>query len=152
MNTPLGDPAPRRLVPASLALTAAWSWRLLVVGAAIVAGAIAFSRVQVVVVPTFAAGFLCAVLMPVVDRLHGKGLPRSLAAAAVMVTAILVIAGLAGFLIPRTLDQISDLQSSLQRALNDVDRWLRQSAHTDLNAVLDRLRSAMAAGATSATG
>ncbi len=56
--------------------TAAWSWRLLVVGAAIIALLWLVQRLQVIVVPVALATMLAALLLPAVDWLDRRGAPR----------------------------------------------------------------------------
>jgi hypothetical protein len=57
---------------------AAWSWRLLVIFGAILALVWLIARLEVIVVPVALAVILCALLLPAVDWLDGRGAPRGL--------------------------------------------------------------------------
>src|SRR5688572_9586709 len=70
-------------VPHLLRFVAAWSWRLLVVVAAIYVLLRLFALLSVVLVPVIVALLLSAVASPIVDRLQ-RWLPRSVATALVV--------------------------------------------------------------------
>jgi predicted PurR-regulated permease PerM len=138
--------ADRPLVPEPVARAAAWSWRLLVVGAAAFVVVYALTRLKVVVLPVIAAAFLTAALMPLMRRLRRLGVPASLAALALILASIGILAGITALLIPRTVSQVTELQASLDTAIDDVDRWLASTFGLDLDALLSRLRDAFGSG------
>jgi predicted PurR-regulated permease PerM len=138
--------ADRSLVPEPLARAASWSWRLLVVGAAAFIVVLVLVRLKVVVLPIIAAAFLTAALMPLMRRLQRLGVPPTLAALALIVASIGILAGVAALLIPRTVTQVTELQASLETAIDDVDRWLASTFGLDLEAVLSRIRDAFGSG------
>jgi predicted PurR-regulated permease PerM len=70
---------------------AAWSWRLLVIFGAILALVWLIARLEVIVVPVALAVILCALLLPAVDWLDGRGAPRGGAVALVLVTMLMVV-------------------------------------------------------------
>ncbi|EUA91679.1 hypothetical protein I551_1819 [Mycobacterium ulcerans str. Harvey] len=53
--------------------TAAWSWRLLVILAALVALLLVIKKLEIIVVPVLLALMLSALLVPVVDWLDARG-------------------------------------------------------------------------------
>lgn len=57
--------------------TAAWSWRLLIILGALVAVIWVVSHLEVIVVPVLLATMVTAMLLPLVDFLDRKGLPRA---------------------------------------------------------------------------
>ena len=79
--------------PQWLRVVAGWSWRVLVVIAAVALVFWATSRVLLVFIAVFVALVFTAVLRPVVDVLD-RVMPRALATAVSMVLGLLVVAGL----------------------------------------------------------
>src|SRR5438067_645618 len=72
---PPGDSAERNRVPAWLQTGAAWSWRLLLLAAALYLVARVIGILAIVVVPCTAALLLTALLQPLKGRLRRAGLP-----------------------------------------------------------------------------
>src|SRR5689334_25401090 len=61
--------------------TAAWAWRLLVILIAVLALLWVIMKLEIIVVPVLVALLLSALLVPVVDWLDKRGLPRGVAVA-----------------------------------------------------------------------
>ena len=61
--------------------TAAWSWRLLIILGALVALVWVVEQLEVIVVPVLLATMVTAMLLPLVDYLDRRGLPRGAAVA-----------------------------------------------------------------------
>src|ERR1051325_4849495 len=94
--------------------TAAWAWRLLVIGAAIVALLWVVKRLELLVVPVALATLLAALLLPLVDVLDRHGAPRGGAVALVLLGGIAVVGGIMAFVVtqfvegaPALVDQVS---------------------------------------------
>ncbi|WP_141120124.1 AI-2E family transporter, partial [Mycobacterium malmoense] len=64
--------------------TAAWAWRLLVILFALLALLWVVKKLEVIIVPVLVALLLSALLLPVVDWLDRRGLPRGGAVAVVL--------------------------------------------------------------------
>src|SRR5690554_3656890 len=79
--------------PRWLRVSAGWSWRILVVCAAVVLVFYATSRVQLLFIVVFLALVFSAVLHPVVE-LFARFMPRFAATALALLSAILVLGGL----------------------------------------------------------
>jgi len=109
----VGMTRPERHVPAWLDTATAVAWRVLVVGAALLAGVIALSRLSVVVVPVIGALFVSAILVPPARWLRRHGLPPLLATWAAFLLAAAVVAGIGAWLVPRVADQWDPLRQSL---------------------------------------
>jgi len=120
--------------------------RLLLIGAAVLALFVALARLQVVVLPVIAAGFVAAALSPLMRRLCRVGMPATLAAIALLIAGIAMLAGVAALLIPRAMGQVGELQTSVGTAADDVDAWLAGTFGVDLDTVLDRVRAAFSSG------
>ncbi|MDH4016151.1 MAG: AI-2E family transporter, partial [Actinomycetota bacterium] len=63
-------------VPQGLQTAAAWSWRILVILAVAVAGALVVVRLEVLFVAIFVALLVTALLAPAERRLRAWGVPR----------------------------------------------------------------------------
>jgi predicted PurR-regulated permease PerM len=116
----------RAQVPPALALAAAWSWRLLAVGAAVWFAVTWISGLTVVWVPIVLSLLLAALLKRPTLWLRRR-LPRWLAALLVLLGALLVIAGV-GYLISRRVagqsqalvNQAQDVLSRLQDRVSSL--------------------------------
>src|SRR6266536_227104 len=130
--------------PGWLSRSAAVSWRLLVVAAAI--GVVGFLLVylRLVVLPVIVALFLSTLLAPPAGWLRARGWPPLAATWAVMGGAVLVIAGASAALAPQIGPEIGTLRDRVTTGLDDVQRWLRtgplQISDTQLSDLLDRAR------------
>jgi predicted PurR-regulated permease PerM len=143
-----GDDSPK--VPMLVAGAAAWSWRLLVIGAA--AAMIIFILIQlyVVVVPIILALFLAAALEPLVARLRRAGWPPALAAAAVFLGALAVIALLVTWIGSAVADELSDVGDRVDEGVQEVRDWLQgdplNMSPERLDQLEDDLRGALTSG------
>jgi predicted PurR-regulated permease PerM len=88
-----GSPEPSR-VPGWLQTGAAWSWRLLLLAAAVYLVARVLGVLYIVVVPCIAALLLTALLQPLTGRLRRAGLPALAATWATLLIAAVVLGGL----------------------------------------------------------
>ena len=89
-----GNVAESSRVPSWLQTGAAWSWRLLLLGAAIYLIARVLGILYIVVVPCIAALLLTALLQPLTARLRRAGLPGLAATWATLLIAAAVLGGL----------------------------------------------------------
>jgi predicted PurR-regulated permease PerM len=89
-----GNVAESSRVPSWLQTGAAWSWRLLLLGAAIYLIARILGILYIVVVPCIAALLLTALLQPLTARLRRAGLPGLAATWATLLIAAAVLGGL----------------------------------------------------------
>src|SRR5689334_9446456 len=78
---------------------AAWSWRLLVIFAAIVTLLWTVKHLEVIFVPVALATMLAALLLPPVDLLDRRGLPRGLAVALMLLSGFAVVGGILSFVV-----------------------------------------------------
>lgn len=118
-------PEPRQVtVPHALALATAWSWRLLVIGAAVLAVAYLASELRLVVVPVFLALFFTALLRPVSERLRAGGAPPFAAALLSVLLALTVIAGIMALVVPRFAAELADLSEDLVAGVESARDWL----------------------------
>ena len=112
-------------VPVLLAGAAAWSWRLLVVGAAAAMIVFLLIELYVVVVPVILALFLAAVLEPLVARLRRRGWPPALATVAVFFGTLAVVVLVIGWIGSAVADELSDVGDRVEEGVRDVREWLQ---------------------------
>jgi hypothetical protein len=95
-------------VAVSVRVAAAWSWRLIIILAAVGLLGYMLSTITVVIIPVLIAGLLAGLLFPLVKWLRGQHVPAGLASGTAvlvligLVTGLLVLAGWASRSCPRT--------------------------------------------------
>src|SRR3954449_9930640 len=87
----------RAQIPYGMDLAAAWSWRVLVLGAALYVLGHVIAMFAVVVLPLVIAVLLTALVIPLVDLLVRAGFPRGLASLLVVIGSIGLVATLLTF-------------------------------------------------------
>jgi putative heme transporter len=103
---------------------AAWSWRLLVILAAVVAFLWVVKRLEVIVVPLLLALMLSALLVPVVDWLARRGAPRGGAVALVLVSGFAILGGILTFVVSEFVLGLPDLVNQVTRSIDSTRNWL----------------------------
>jgi predicted PurR-regulated permease PerM len=104
--------------------TAAWAWRLLVILAAGVAFLWLVARLEIIVVPVLLALMISALLVPAVDWLDRRGLPRGGAVALVLLGGFAVLGGVLTFVITQFVVGLPDLTEQVTRSIDTTRRWL----------------------------
>ncbi len=112
-------------VPALLVGAAAWSWRLLLVGAAGTMIVFVLIQLYVVVVPVILALFLAAALEPLVARLRRHGWPPALAAVVVFFGTLAVLGLLFTWIGTQVAEELSDVGDRVDQGLDEVREWLQ---------------------------
>jgi predicted PurR-regulated permease PerM len=112
-------------VPHGLRVAAAWSWRLLVIGALAVAIIYIVGRVRIVVVPLVIAMLLAALLSPVVTFLLRHRVPRSLAAGLALVGGLAAVAGTLTLVVNQFIDGVPDLAKNASEGIDQIQNWLK---------------------------
>jgi predicted PurR-regulated permease PerM len=113
-------------VPFVLAGAAAWSWRLLVITAAVALVVFVLIELYVVIVPVVLALFLAAVLEPLVARLRARRWPPALAASTVFLGMLVVVALLLTWIGSSVAGQFDDVGERLDEAIVDAKEWLQK--------------------------
>jgi predicted PurR-regulated permease PerM len=144
------------LVPRGVRVAAAWSWRLLVIAVAVGAGLWLLAQVRLVVVPLAVALLLSALLEPAVARLREAGLPRSLAAAIVMIGGLAALVGTLTAVVQAFVDGFPELYRSVQEGIGRIESWLRTGpfglSRNQLNQALESARNWLDENRESITG
>ncbi len=113
-----------RTVPRSLSVTAAWSWRLLLIAAVVWVASEVAGLLSVVLIPLVVALFVAAVLAVPTDWLRARGLPDLAAVWLVLLGALAVIVALVFVLTPVVADELPGLSEELTSATDDIKAWL----------------------------
>lgn len=82
------------------------------------------ARLAVVVVPLAVALLLAALFAPGVSWLAGRGVPRGLSAAAVLLTGLAAVGGLVYFMVVTLIDGLPDLGARLEESYGQLRDWL----------------------------
>lgn len=112
------------VVPAWLNTAAAYSWRLLVVGAGLVVLALAFGKLHLIVVPVIGALFLTTILSPPARRLRRWGLPPLAATWIVFLLALGLLSAIGLGLAPSVGHEFNQLGHDLNQGIKQAEHWL----------------------------
>jgi predicted PurR-regulated permease PerM len=104
--------------------TAAWAWRLLVILAAFVALLWVVKKLEIIVVPVLLALVVSALLVPAVDWMDARGLPRGGAVAVVLLGGFAILGGILAFVITQFVYGLPDLVEQVTRSIDSTRRWL----------------------------
>lgn len=104
--------------------SAAWCWRLLVVGAAILALMWVVVRLEVILVPVALATMLAALLLPAVDWLDRRGAPRGGAVALVILGGFAIFGGIMTFVVSQFVSGLPGLVEQVTHSIDNLRKWL----------------------------
>ena len=104
--------------------TAAWAWRLLVILAALVALLWVIKRLKIIIVPLLLALMLSALLLPMVDWLDRRGVPRGGAVALVLLAGFAILGGILTFVVTQFVTGLPDLVNQVTRSIDSTRNWL----------------------------
>lgn len=113
------------LVPRSVAIWAAWTWRILIIGVGALIVALALYELRVATLPIFIAILLTTLLLPPVHFLRRRGLSSGLATAIVFLSSIAIIVGLVLLTSSTVSEQFSQFGPQINKAIDTVNNWLR---------------------------
>jgi predicted PurR-regulated permease PerM len=140
--------------PHVLRFATAWSWRLLLVVAAVWVFLQLFSILSVVLVPVIIGLLLCAVLSPMVDRLAGWGWPRGLATAVTILAGIALVVALVALVAQQFTSGFDDLRDQFDRSLGELERYLADLGleRAQLQNFFERVREGVGSGSNNLGG
>jgi predicted PurR-regulated permease PerM len=134
-------------VAPGMRVAAAWSWRILVVGAVIALAGLIVVLLRDVAVPVFVAMLLAALLVPLKNWLVARGWPKGLAVALCEVGLLIVIAGLITVIVIFVRRGFPELQEQTVAKYEEFVKWLAGEpfnlSTTDINAYVDQLLAAI---------
>ncbi len=111
-------------VPRGVRLAGAWSWRLLVIGAAIAVLIFLIIQLRLIVIPVLIAVLLAALLVPFKDFLVRHGWPKWLGVVVPLLSMIVVVGGLFYLAIWSVTRQSGELQTQAVQAYDQFRAWL----------------------------
>ncbi|WP_030465671.1 AI-2E family transporter, partial [Lentzea aerocolonigenes] len=123
MSTPESEISGR--VPLLLRVSAALSWRFVVVVAALYVVAYVLGYIASIVIPVAIALLLAALLSPGVAKLVEWRVPRGVATTVMMILGIGVLGGVLTFVISEFSRGLPELQSQVGASLDTIQRWLK---------------------------
>lgn len=103
---------------------AAWCWRLLVIGAAVLALIWMVSQIQMIVVSLAIAVILTALLLPPVDWLDRRGVPRGAGVTLVLLGGTAVLGGVLAFVISQFISGLPALGGEVTKSIDSARDWL----------------------------
>jgi predicted PurR-regulated permease PerM len=103
---------------------AAWSWRLLVIFAAVVAVLWVIKQLDLIVVPIALATMVAALLLPAVDFLDRLGTPRGLAVALMLLSGFAVVGGILTFVVSQFVEGVPALAEQVGQSIEGLGNWL----------------------------
>jgi predicted PurR-regulated permease PerM len=113
-----------RYVPLSLIVGASWSWRMLVIAAAVVGVFWLLMQVTVVVVPVAIAFLLAAMFEPISSWLIRHGWNKSLASLLVLIGGLGVVVAVVYFVVVQFIAGVPGFAEQVTRGLSDARDWL----------------------------
>jgi len=155
MTAPTSTPSPAVKspgpVPPSVQAAAGWSWRLLLIGAALAVFLWLLSELKVVVVPIAVALLLTVLLAPFVGWLERRTpLPRVAAVAISVIGLILVVVGLVTLASRSIIKGIGELWDQAAQGIDKLTTWLAdgplQLTTTDITAWFDKIQGSLGGG------
>ncbi|MFI9645846.1 AI-2E family transporter [Streptomyces sp. NPDC052040] len=116
--------AAERTVP-WLRITAAYAWRLILVGAVVYGVFGILGRFQLIAVALFLALVITSVLRPVTDLLS-RWIPRSLAVAVSLIGSILLVFAVLALVGDAVADESAKLADEFRGGVREIERWLER--------------------------
>lgn len=105
---------------------AAWSWRLLILLAAVVAVGWLIKHLEVIVVPMALALMFSALLLPGVDWLDRHRVNRGLAVFLLLLSGVAVIAAMLAFVVSQFIEGVPGLVDQVTVLIDSSRRWLAE--------------------------
>ena len=152
-SEPRARPSGAELVHPSLVRAAAWSWRLLVVAAAVAVLLWLLGQLLVVVVPMAVAVLATRALWPVAAYFRRRGLRAGLAAILTMAVAAVVVGGLVTVAAASMMTEFDELGPTITEGIDDAETWLVEDSPFEVSrADIERWRDEAGQRAASFVG
>jgi predicted PurR-regulated permease PerM len=137
-------------VPRAMEVATAWSWRLLVVGAAVYFLLQLLALFVVIVAPVLIAVLLVALVRPVTDGLERLRVPRGVGALLTVLGVIALVSGLVTLVGTQVVSGFPELQRQAEAGVGEVRRWLAgpplHLTTDQLAGYVDQLRTSLGGG------
>ncbi|MCZ4560782.1 AI-2E family transporter [Rhodococcus sp. IEGM 1401] len=103
---------------------AEWTWRLLVLFAGFITFCLVVAKLSTVVIPLGLALLASAMLVPVVDWMHRRGVPRAVAVIVVIIASLGVVAGIMTFIVEQFIEGLPQVGDQFTQSINGIEEWL----------------------------
>ncbi|MBU3994535.1 MAG: AI-2E family transporter, partial [Actinobacteria bacterium] len=114
-------------LPLGVRVAAAWSWRLIIIGAAIAALLWLIVQVRVLVVPVMVAILLTALLQPIVTEFVKRGWPRWAGVVTALLAFLLAVTALVWLIVSQLRGGFGDVARRSSIAWNDFLEWIESA-------------------------
>lgn len=104
--------------------SAEWSWRLLLIFAAVLAVAYLAQRLSTVTIPMSIALLGAALLAPLVDLMQRLGVPRSIGVFVALMGSLGLLAGVMTFVIEQFVTGVPQLSDEFKTSVHQIQDWL----------------------------
>ncbi|QCB52565.1 AI-2E family transporter [Rhodococcus sp. PAMC28707] len=121
---PFGARSPADSVHPLVRIGAEWTWRLLVLFAGFLTLCYVVIRLETVFIPIGLALLASAMLVPIVDWMQRRGVPRSAAVIVVIIASIGVVVGIMTFVVEQFIEGLPQLGDQFTASINDIQSWL----------------------------
>jgi putative heme transporter len=111
-------------VPLLVRKGAAWSWRLLLMFGVLVAAGWVYKHLQVIFVPVALALMLSALLLPGVDWLNRRRVPRGAAVFLLLLLGLAAVGGILAFVVSQFIEGVPGLVDQVKHSIDTATRWL----------------------------
>lgn len=119
-----------------LRVTAAYAWRLLVVGVVAYLVLRILGHLMTVVVPFTISLLITAALRPLTSWLHRHRVPRAIATIITLIVAVVVIGGIIALVVTRAINEAPQLATEVNDLIPKVQHWLINGPlHLDQNTI-----------------
>ena len=119
--------APRVVIPAALERATQWSWRILLIAAAIGLGLFVIAQLSFLIIPLFIAVLLAALAAPVSMGLRALRFPKWLATLTTIIVFLAVVGGLVYLVVNELIRGWESLQERSVVAYGDFVQYLLES-------------------------
>ncbi|MET7771334.1 AI-2E family transporter [Nocardia sp. NPDC005366] len=104
--------------------SAEWSWRLLVIFAAMYVLALVIQRLATVVIPLAIALLAAGLLTPLVDWMQRLGVPRWVGVFVALVGSLGIVAGIMTFVVEQFVAGVPQLSDEFTHSIHKIQDWL----------------------------
>ncbi|WP_338893601.1 AI-2E family transporter [Rhodococcus sovatensis] len=103
---------------------AEWTWRLLVIFAGIITFCYMVARLDIVIIPLGLALLASAMLVPIVDWMQRRGVPRAAGVVIAIIASIGVVAGIMTFVVEQFIEGLPALGDQFTTSIKSVQEWM----------------------------
>ncbi|MGB7240427.1 MAG: AI-2E family transporter [Rhodococcus sp. (in: high G+C Gram-positive bacteria)] len=103
---------------------AEWTWRLLVIFAGIITFCYVVARLDIVIIPLGLALLASAMLVPIVDWMQRRGVPRAAGVVIAIVASIGVVAGIMTFVVEQFIEGLPQLGDQFTTSIKSIQQWM----------------------------